>query len=35
MMNQRDSNFKWSNKIKEIRYKVGRADLHYGRTNSK
>ena len=27
MMNQRDSNFKWSNKIKEILYKVGRADL--------
>ena len=27
MMNQRDSNFKWSNKIKEILCKVGRADL--------
>ena len=27
MMNQHDNNFKWSNKIKEILYKVGRADL--------
>ena len=27
MMNQRDSNFKRSNKIKEILYKVGRVDL--------